>query len=423
MLRDRYDNDLFTTSDAVRDHYIVGVDRVLSGAADMAAPFEAAVAEDEGFALGFVGLARALVLSGDMAAAKAAMGQAVALTEGKSGREASHVNAMALLFKGKAMESLAAVREHVQTWPRDVIIAQLATSVFGLIGFSGQAAREASLLAYTESLMPHYGDDWWMLSQHAFSMCEVGQLKAAGDMIDRSLAIKSDHAHAAHVRSHVFYEEGNLADGIGYLEGWLADYERRGLMHGHLSWHVALWALEAGDVGKMWSTIDADVKPDVAQGLPINILTDTASILYRAELAGQDVPAERWAHVSDYAAKVFPKVGNSFIDMHAALAHAMAGRNDLLEAYMSDAKGFAGDVLQDCASAFDAIVRQSWGEATAAFSAALKDDARLGGSRAQRDLLEFGLVNVLLRQGKGEEAERIIGMRRPLVAHGVHIAH
>jgi hypothetical protein len=74
MLRDRYDNDLSTTSDAVRDHYIVGVDRVLSGAADMAAPFEAAVAEDEGFALGFVGLARALVLSGDMAAAKGAGG-------------------------------------------------------------------------------------------------------------------------------------------------------------------------------------------------------------------------------------------------------------------------------------------------------------------------------------------------------------
>ena len=152
-------------------------------------------------------------------------------------------------------------------------------------------------------------------------------------------------------------------------------------------------------------------------------MTDTASILYRAELAGQDVPAERWTQVSDYAAKMFPKTGQSFVDMHAALAHAMAGRNDLLKAYISDDKGFAGDVVQDCALAFDAILHQSWGEASAAFSAALKDDARLGGSRAQRDLLEFGLVNVLLRQGKGEEVERIIGMRRPFVAHGVQTAH
>lgn len=420
MLRDRYDNQISTESETAQAHYIVGVDRVLSGAADMAAPFDAAIAADDGFALGHAGLARALVLSNDMRGAKAALAKAVEVAGGISAREQSHLNVMQLQFGGKAAEALVAMKEHLFDHPRDAMIAGLSTGVFGMIGFSGHAGREAELLAFTSDLMPHYGDDWWMLTQHAFSLCEVGKLDEAGALVDRSLAIKTDHSHAAHVRSHVYYEAGNLTDGIGFLEDWLPSYNRAGMMHGHLAWHVALWALEQGDTEKMWSWVDKEVKPDASIGLPINIITDTASILYRAELAGQDVEPERWQHISEYASKAFPRVGNSFIDMHAALAHAMAGREEALRDYIDAGKGFAADVVRDCAVAFQAIAKQDWAGATKALSAALVDDARLGGSRAQRDLLEFSLTNVLLRQGKGEEAERIIGLRRPLRAHGVH---
>ena len=420
MLRDRYDNQITTKSDAARDHYITGVDRVLSGATDMAAPFEAAIAMDDNFVLGHSGLARALTLSNDMSGAKAALAQAIKVSNGVTTRELSHVNVMRLQFEGKAAKALVAMKEHVASYPRDAIIAGLSTGVFGMIGFSGHKGREAELLAFTSMLAPHYGEDWWMLTQHAFSLCEVGKLAEAGKLVDRSLAIKRDHSHAAHVRSHVYYEAGNLTDGVKFLEDWMPSYSRDGMMYGHLAWHAALWALEQGDMDKMWAWVDEEVKPDASIGLPINMITDTASILYRAELAGQVVDPVRWQHISEYASKAFPRVGNSFVDMHAALAHAMAGRKDELADYLDAAKGFASDVVQDCAKAFEAITRQDWASATTALSAALVDGARLGGSRAQRDLLEYSLVNVLLRQGKGEEAERIIGLRRPFRAHGAH---
>lgn len=420
MLRDRYDNQITTKSDAARDHYITGVDRVLSGATDMAAPFEAAIAVDDNFVLGHSGLARALTLSNDMSGAKAALAQAIKVSNGVTTRELSHVNVMRLQFEGKAAKALVAMKEHVASYPRDAIIAGLSTGVFGMIGFSGHRGREAELLAFTSMLAPHYGEDWWMLAQHAFSLCEVGKLAEADKLVDRSLSIKWDHSHAAHVRSHVYYEAGDLTDGISFLEDWMPSYSRAGMMHGHLAWHVALWALEQGDMDKMWAWVDEEVKPDASIGLPINMITDTASILYRAELAGQVVDPVRWQHISEYASKAFPRVGNSFVDMHAALSHAMAGRQDELADYVDVAKGFAPDVVQDCAKAFEAITRQDWASATTALSAALVDGARLGGSRAQRDLLEYSLVNVLLRQGKGEEAERIIGLRRPFRAHGAH---
>ena len=41
---------------------------------------------------------------------------------------------------------------------------------------------------------------------------------------------------------------------------------------------------------------------------------------------------------------------------------------------------------------------------------------RLGGSRAQRDLIELAYVNVLLKLGLAEEARRTLLSRRPVLA-------
>jgi hypothetical protein len=44
------------------------------------------------------------------------------------------------------------------------------------------------------------------------------------------------------------------------------------------------------------------------------------------------------------------------------------------------------------------------------------DHERIGGSRAQRDLIEYALAQTLLKQGKTGEAKRMLAMRRPLAA-------
>ena len=76
---DRYGNDLATPSERAARAYIQGVDLFLAGTFGAVAQFETAVAEDAGFALGHVGLARARMMGGDMAGAQAALSQAVSL--------------------------------------------------------------------------------------------------------------------------------------------------------------------------------------------------------------------------------------------------------------------------------------------------------------------------------------------------------
>lgn len=416
MLTDRYDNPISTSSATARDLYVTAVDKLLAGAPRIVEAFEAVVAEDPGFALGHAGLARAHQATGNAVKAREIIGKARELVTGITEREASHINVFDLLANGKTKDGFAAVVDHVTASPRDAMVAQTSTSIFGLIGFSGQPGREAEMLAFTSALKPHYGDDWWYLSQYAFALCETGQVDKASMVIDRAMASNPRNAHGAHVRSHIDYEAGETELGIAYLNDWLKDYDRSAVMHGHLSWHVALWSLQLGDTDQMWQRVDADVKPGAALGMPINILSDTASILYRAELAGETVAKEKWREVSAYAAKFFPNPGLSFIDYHAALAHAMAGDGEALSKITCNPKGPAGDLVRDAAEAFAAIAGQDWLKAETLLTSCMADDARLGGSRAQRDLLEFSLLECLLKQGKAEEARRLLILRRPVLA-------
>lgn len=413
---DRYDNPITTTQPHARDAYVRALDLMLAGDAGITVAFQDAIDADPGFALGHAGLARGRQFAGDMPGAKSAMQTARGLTKGLTPREASHIDALGLLIDGQTAAAYTAIRAHVDAYPRDALIAQTCSSVFGLIGFSGQPGREAEILAFTAALMPHYGDDWWCTSQYAFALCENGALDKADTLIGRSLAQQPRNANGAHVRSHIYYEQGAHQLGIGYLNDWITDYDRGGYIYGHLSWHAALWSLEQGDVATMWQRIDQDLHPDICQSLPINTLTDLASLLYRAELAGQTVPASYWQAVSTFANRFFPKTSIGFIDIHAALSHAMAGDNAALSRLIENPNPLTGDVATPVAQAFGAIAAQDWPQAVALLSSAMSDHARLGGSRAQRDVLELALLSALLKIGKDEEARRLLTLRRPVLA-------
>jgi hypothetical protein len=285
--------------------------------------------------------------------------------------------------------------------------------VFGLIGFSGRSGREQELLALLDGLSSAYGDDWWFGSVHAFAQVEAGEVARAQATIERSLAQNPRNAHGAHIRAHVYYEHGERASGLAYLRDWWGPYAKEGQLHCHLSWHVALWELELGHAEKAWEVYRAHLHPGASWGPPINTLTDAASFLFRAELAGEPRRADLWREVSRYATQWFPAPGVSFADVHAALAHAFAGDAAALARLLESAKGPAADLLAPLAQAFGAISRGAWADAVASLTPLMASHERIGGSRAQRDLIEYALVVSLLRLGRDEEARRLLQTRRP----------
>ena len=421
MLEDRYGNPISTTSNAARDAYVEGVDRFLAALPDVTDSFQTAIDADPDFALAYVGLARIHQVSGNAAEAQAAIAEARAHTEGLREREAGHVHALGLLVDGQVPKAYAAIRAHLIDYPTDVMLAQTCVSVFGLIGFSGLVGREAEQLAFTAGLLPHYGDDWWFLGVHGFAQAEVGQIGPATENLERSLAAHPRNATSAHIRAHIYYEAGDTDGGYDYMTNWWPDYGKGGTLHCHVSWHIAIWALERGDTETMWRVLDDHVAPAGAWGPALNVLTDMAAFLYRAELAGIDVPAERWRTISDFATEKFPNPGLAFADVHAALAHAKAGNSDALQKIITDAKGPAAGPVQTIAKAFGELARENWAGAAEQLAGVMAEHERIGGSRAQRDLLEYALLGALLKQGQTTEANRWIAARRPnkISAHGV----
>ena len=412
MLEDRYGFALTTASAAARDAYVAGVDLSLSANHGVDEQFRRAIACDEGLAVAHVALASTLQVQHKPDQAKVAAARARELASSLPYRERSHVNALATVIDGGSVAGLAAVKEHLATYPRDAMVLAPCAGVFGLIGFSGRAGREAELLALLDPLASAYGEDWWFTSAHAFAQVEVGDIERAHATIERSLALYPRNANGAHIRAHVYYEAGEREAGLAYLQEWWRDYPRESLLHCHISWHIALWQLALGRAEEAWSFYRAHLRPGVSTGPPINTLSDSASFLLRAEMAGEARYPELWRELSEYASHWFPSPGIAFADVHGALAHAFAGDDEALAGIIERAKGPARDVVAPVARAFGAFSRADWTEAAAQLQAVSASHERIGGSRAQRDLIEYALVVCHLQSGRADEARNLLQTRR-----------
>ena len=401
------------------------MDGVLSAGATYRDDLLQAIAADPSFALAHVALARGLFMDAEVTLARASASRARELVTAASEREQSHVNAICLALEGRPVPAMQATLAHLQTWPRDALVLLPATSVFGLYGFSGDAAHEEQLYQLLASLAPAYGQDWWFDAVHAFAACETGRLEQAWTLIERSLAQHPRNAHAAHFRSHVMYERGETAAILAYLQGWLPALGKRSLMHCHLSWHLALAALAEGRRELAWEAYRAGVHPGGSWGPPLNVVTDGASFLWRAELAGEPRPALLWREIHVHAEQSFPNAGMAYADVHRLLAcvveedtATLARLRADIQQRVADQRYPPGDVVLRIDAGMAAYEAGDWNAAIRSLMQALPQTVRIGGSRAQRDLVEFTLVAACLKADRPEEARALIAAqaeRRPAV--------
>jgi hypothetical protein len=418
MLTDRYGLSVSTSSQAARDAYVAGTDCLLAATAGFREHLGRAIETDPVFALPHVALARGLFLEAEVAPAREAAARARELSRGATPREQSHVNVLALGLEGKPIEALAATQVHLAQWPRDAMVLAPATGVFGLIGFSGRQERESELYHLLQGLAPHYGDDWWFQCMFAFAACEYGRLDEAWRLIEASTAANPSSAHGAHVRVHVLHEMGEMARACEYLESWMPGFDPRGLLHCHLSWHVALTALLLGKLERAWEAYRTAIHPGGSWGPPLNVVTDSASFLWRAELAGGGREPQLWREIHAYALRSFPKAGVPFADVHTALACVADGDHAGLERLVREMRDriaadrySAGSVVPTIAGGFAAYASSDWDRAIRQFERALPETVRIGGSRAQRDLVEHTLLAAYLKAGRPGEAHDLMAGR------------
>jgi tetratricopeptide (TPR) repeat protein len=418
MLTDRYGLSLSITSSTAREAYLEGCEAKLTMYPGTIDAFDRAIAADPHFALAHAAKAHALLERGDVAAARASIAAANSLAGGVSAREASHVAFFGLLVGGNTQAALCALSTHLDAWPCDALVLATAAFTNGLIGSSGRAGQKRMLLQLLEKLAPAWGDDWWFTAHHGMALSENGQRGAGGPKIERSLAQNPKNPWAAHARAHLCYEEGDADAVRAFLTDWLPTYPRDGLLYSHLSWHLALAELEAGEATSALRLFREAIAPGVHSGPPHGKVNDAVSFLWRWELAGHPRDVDAWRIMREVANSAFPRAGVAFSDMHIALAQAVAGDRGALATRSTQIDDLArrgrypsGPLVPAVSRAFTAFERGDFSIAIEMLEPIAGELERIGGSRAQLDLVEFTLLKAYVSANRLDDARRMLNAR------------
>jgi hypothetical protein len=416
---DRCGLPLSSSSHEAASAYREGVDLMLAGWTGTADALERAIAADPDFALAHIARGRlhSFYQQGDLARAKAVVARELVAKRGDE-RERSHVETLALAIEGRLPEALAATLRHIESWPRDAIVLSLPLGAFGLFAFSGMADHDRARHELCERVAQHYGEDWWFLTLYGWAMSENGNVARGRAVTERGFGLRRQNAHAAHAVLHAMFEDGSIDEADRLVDGWIPTYGRAGILHGHIRWHQALGALEHGDAARALAIYADVLQPQATQAPPLNFVTDGASLLWRLSAYGHAVPKALWLDADAAAQKLFPKSSLPFADVHMALLAAatqnhqtLAARLAVIEQRLTEGKLPAGPVVPAICRALAAFADEDYATCVRALTPVLTDVARIGGSHAQRELIEDTFIVALMRSGELARARALLEAR------------
>jgi hypothetical protein len=404
--RDLYGSPL-TTGTAAADAYNSGVRDLLALRSGAVAPVAAALAHDPTFAMGHA----ALALFGHELCAAVDVGARLRDAElhatRSTPREQSHVHAVVAHVRGDSRPLLA----HLDAYPRDALLLSVAVPT---IAFAGVTDEPGAAWSVVERAIPAYGDDWWFTGLLAFVRQEQGRFDEAMELSCRSLTQQPTAGHSAHARAHAHYETGDHEAGLAWMDDWVSGPGAGSDGRSHFSWHAALHELTLGDLDAVRRRYDAQLRPEL--GLGCRALVDSGSLLFRWAISpgATDVPdLSTVARVT--GRETLERPATPFLAMHAAVTLLALDDVAGLRALAAHARTHRQPTFREVVVPLvDALLLMARGKCAAAADR-LGDlgprTARLGGSDAQRELVEETRICALLRADRYDEARALLDAR------------
>ena len=373
---------------------------------DAMAAFEAARAAAPACALGHIGKAWLCALANDAMVVTGARPLLETLAElPLNEREGAHVAALGHAIEGHRAAATEILDRHLMRYPRDLLGHYAAMLLDAFQGRFGNV-RNRSLRA-----LPHWPDDLAghgiFLSFYGFGLEEAGDYARAEDVSRRAAELEPHGYWPHHAVSHVLEMTGRPREGLA----WMA--EREGLWSGagnvnrvHIWWHRALFHVELGETAAALDIYDG---PVLATQRPVGIsLTNATALLWRLEMLGCEA-GDRW----QLLAKLWDGHADGrlclFADVHAAMSAIRAGRGADLDALRGAMRRTAASGTEAAAAyrdiglpAVDGLAAYAAGDfarAAEMLLAARPHLWRLGGSHAQRDVIDWTLAEAAIRAG------------------------
>ena len=318
-----------------------------------------------------------------------------------SAREGLHAEALVAAATGDYAAAARLLDRISAEYPHDLVALMMA-HVFDYYLGNAQAllTRSSRVLGHWSAADPGYHA---LLSLHAFALEECGDYAAAESTARRALELEPLDVRAHHVVTHVMEMQGRAEEGLRWMGARSALWKDAGPAATHLWWHTALHQLELGRVRLALEVYDRRL-----QGNALSEMIDASALLWRLHLAGHDV-GTRFAALAVRWARFAEDAHCAFNDLHAMMAFVGARRWDyaqrLLQAQAWRAAAPRGANHQTtkrvglpASRALIAYGREDYAEAEALLRALPPVAHLIGGSHAQRDVLQLTRAAAALRR-------------------------
>ena len=383
-------------------------------AGDPVADAEAAVAADDSLVLGHIYRAY-LQLYGTTPEGVAAAGEILKrLDETAMGeRELHHLRAARHWVEGNWEATTRSLERALLCHPRDLLALKVAQDLYFFLGNRLELRDTAArvLPAWPRS-QPGWG---YVQGIYAFGLEENADYRQAETRARAALDHNQKDVWSVHALAHVFEMEGNQRDGADFLTASAPDWSPSYFAI-HNWWHRGLYHLELGEIDQALALYDTPIR--AGRSTEWLDVVDAAALLWRLSLFGADVTERAEQLAADIDDLVSSPV-YIFNDWHAVMAFGLAGDVLRTDRVIASNRQLTAPTNAGAAERAGLALLEAFG----AFAAGHPDRAidllidirpranAVGGSHAQRDIIDLTLIAAAAQAGDDSLARALVAER------------
>jgi hypothetical protein len=251
-----------------------------------------------------------------------------------------------------------------------------------------------------------------LLAIHAFGQEEAGDYARAEDGSRAAAELEPLSFWPHHTVAHVMEMTGRPEDGLGWMAAREPLWSTPGHMNQvHIWWHKSLFHLELGQYDAALALYDGPMR---ATQRPVALsLTNASALLWRLDTLGYDI-GDRWRELAGLWHGRADGNCLVFGDIHAAMAELRSGQEAVVERRVQAMRETAADGIEAAGlyrvvgipvvEGLAAFHRGAYAEAVELLLSVRFDLWQIGGSHAQRDVVDWTLTEAAVRAGQRDVA-------------------
>ena len=318
------------------------------------------------------------------------------------GREALHLRAARAWTAGDLSAATRALERALIMNPRDALALKVAQDLYF---FHGSRLDLRDVAARVLRSWPEGQPGWgYVQGIYAFGLEENADYRQAENRATAALTDNPRDVWSVHALAHVYEMEGRQREGSAFLSATSPDWQRS-YFAVHNWWHRALYHLELGEIKEALALYDRSIR--ARRSTEWLDIIDASALLWRLALYGADVSGR----ATELAADIEPLMDTApvyiFNDWHAVMAFGLAGWNQRADQVMAANMKLTAPTNRHAAAQAGLALLAGFRAYAAGHPEQAIDrliDIRqtanaVGGSHAQRDVIDLTLIAAAARAG------------------------